>query len=1295
MSRRRRPGSRVPGPGVGTGGTRGTNLDEFWSRAGARNVAGVTYQVAVTAHLLVSGRAGDLPVTAVTPEGIEDIDCRLAAGSRLLVQAKDRGAGDGRFGAKELTAALHRVSPALLKNRDARFALVTDAELATGLPETGWHATLAGCLPGPALEKLAVSLEDLSPEVAQGLLHRTHVVRLPWNLGPRSASLLAEALGLAPAVARLVLARLLEDLARVASEQRTRSPSDATTRKVSDLDALARRVLEVVDASELDAAVRAGIVEPLDFTLPEELSPERFLAGVDVHPGHVAGNLDLPRPRELAQIYEGLRGDRYALIVGPSGSGKSALLWRAAHDVEGLVRPARVRRLLSEDVPDLLRWIRLQEPSPTVPLLVCGDDLGRPTMAGWTEAVRGLLEIPGVLVLGAARQEDFRPELALGRARVVEPTLDATLAQAIATTLTDRGIATRLAPEEAIAASEGLLMEFLSLLIAGRRLEDVVTAQVDQRLAPERRTEREILRYVCSAHVVGLSLPAERLPELLGQVDLSEALEVLRNEHLITTDDRARWVGLHELRSEVISRRLHALPPPTEAATFASLLPQVPPDERRHLIVRYAMRPSSILEPIADSVADLLRSGRVSAAEAAELLEALEEADSVRYAQACLAVVEEMGERRVDPYDLLSLAYYKSLGRMELPLPLPAVDAVADRLPERPPSARQRAAAVVRPVDVRSLAVGASSAEAARLLESLEGALAIGTEDARAIWQVHRAAPVALRARLIASLVRLSGVQDEKVATLFGSLEDRLRALVEDHPNGIAWNVKSDSDEGVVATVRLLAPASGDSAHTQAVECAELMLACCPEADVAEVVTLDPDGKRHHFPGHEPAHKRIPRANLPRDAETRPNAKFLDAVRRLLAARYWTDRLRQQARIAAELDALAAQIPDRLCNPHDNARRRREWVQRVASVRQAISAIPPPPIPDLDRTTPDPAKRGLDLVATALGQLAGQFQADFPNLVGIASQLRNALPDLAAGRAAGAPTLASVGDPLPEDLRQRVRAASDLLFLPQRRGDASLPPRRPRQSWWDYACELVDRARAETLARERQVLESTLRDAGVAAEVRLVPHLDPNAVQLVTDRWVVLVPVEAWPQGEALLSLPEADRRQLAFRTYLLPSHNGEVVPVLGARLGVDRFWPIERADVETQGHDADIPLRRTQLLDGVEGVVAALGEASRCAALIRLRGDALPREAQRAAASASLEEARALIETLDHPGVTGTCQELLGHVEAELSGQPPDLGLAAAMVAAVRDGVVTPLVEAANEIVLVAAGLDRDASGA
>ena len=66
------------------------NLDDLWAglRQGARNVAGVTWQVNVCAYLLVAARAGQLPFVELTPEGREDADCIAADGTRSLVQIR-------------------------------------------------------------------------------------------------------------------------------------------------------------------------------------------------------------------------------------------------------------------------------------------------------------------------------------------------------------------------------------------------------------------------------------------------------------------------------------------------------------------------------------------------------------------------------------------------------------------------------------------------------------------------------------------------------------------------------------------------------------------------------------------------------------------------------------------------------------------------------------------------------------------------------------------------------------------------------------------------------------------------------------------------------------------------------------------------------------------------------------------------------------------------------------------------------------------------------------------------------
>src|SRR5699024_9280471 len=75
-------------------------------RQGARNIAGDSWQIAVTAHLLIQSRVGDLEFAKLTPEGYEDIDCYSQGGAITLVQVKEKGAGAGRMAAGDIAEVL-------------------------------------------------------------------------------------------------------------------------------------------------------------------------------------------------------------------------------------------------------------------------------------------------------------------------------------------------------------------------------------------------------------------------------------------------------------------------------------------------------------------------------------------------------------------------------------------------------------------------------------------------------------------------------------------------------------------------------------------------------------------------------------------------------------------------------------------------------------------------------------------------------------------------------------------------------------------------------------------------------------------------------------------------------------------------------------------------------------------------------------------------------------------------------------------------------------------------------------
>src|SRR5690625_5127757 len=163
----------------------------------------ISWQIAVTTHLLLASRVGDLPFARLTPEGYEDIDCVSADGSLTLVQVKEKGAGAGRMAAAAVADVLAHALTAKKTAPGSLLALVTDGELGSDLEFTGWHSTVAQTSPASAVDALSERLreQELSDEQVADIVHRARFVRLPWNLRGSSEFLLHDRLELHPAIA--------------------------------------------------------------------------------------------------------------------------------------------------------------------------------------------------------------------------------------------------------------------------------------------------------------------------------------------------------------------------------------------------------------------------------------------------------------------------------------------------------------------------------------------------------------------------------------------------------------------------------------------------------------------------------------------------------------------------------------------------------------------------------------------------------------------------------------------------------------------------------------------------------------------------------------------------------------------------------------------------------------------------------------------------------------------------------------------------------------------------------------
>lgn len=1153
--------------------------DELWNslRQGSRNVAGVHWQVDVCAYLLVASYAEELPFVDLIPEGYEDADCTTADGTSVFIQMKELAGGNGIMQPGMLADALAHAEASA---RGAKIVVITDGSLSSGLSFTGWD-TVLGQQASPAIDKVVMGLinRDCTAVEASDILARSHVVRLPHRIRQSSETVLSEELNIHPTVAGIVVTQLSEKLAQYSGAQRHLTSQTAIRVRTSDLAAIIAEVQDSVDVGGLDQAVASGICSPVNFLAPEDIPARSFYLGVDGLPGHVAANLDVVRQREMLACAEGLDSEGSVLLVGPSGSGKSILLWRTARDLVPAARVVRVRRAQNgDDARALARYVKLLRPSESSPVMVVVDNLGRPHTNEWPYAAALLREIPSVLLLGAARVEDFTPDLLAGTTRMVEPQLDQALAEGLGRRLQEQGIELCMASSEAFQRSEGLLLEYIALLTTGQRLQQVLATQIAGLQAPHRRMQREAARLITTAHVLGLSLESDSLAMELAEgagaaavAEVGDALGVLRDEHLAVSEGDT-WRGLHELRSATISRLLHESPPPRIGTTLARIATLIDPGHGGWMLRRVAELYPVCLPEVIEALGGIFSTYQASAGELAALLEGAERADNACYAPSTLPILEQARPPGISLMMLALLAYSQrnqNLSFDEMGGEFRPIQKLVDQLPRRSDydTTLPAVCSWLSPEWLRGVLEGADLLEVIRVLEAgyrhLEVPVDLVVSLFERVSSPHDIRTATIWSRLVAACE--PHLLPSEANEILGPLDNRVDMMCAADP--LVLNVVVEEGGTSVSVTRLfplqveeeLQPLLPwdipraevkDAVNESTVACLARLKDACPELDKFKITTVTGAGVPYQIQGFQPGHKDMIRTAFPERVSLRQAVGYQAAFRRITSSRTWTEVVAAQSGVAVELTALARELPLRF-KPHDHAGRRAAWRSKLADVRRRLGALSPPPISmgsgpaevhalkDHEDRAEDATTRALRAGLEALDQACSHDDTKIQRPLATAMSLREAADKIDHARSTTQILLQEQGEALPEDLSNALRRSADLAAALHRRpGQVRLVrAKEPLESAVEIWKKVSDEEHTHSSAVLKELLDSV-------PEVIYEPVEDPKAAlwALNSRSWVVMAPFEALEKTlERLVAMDETGREQLGPHIVLLAVSDGDL----------------------------------------------------------------------------------------------------------------------------------------------------------
>jgi RecA/RadA recombinase len=1101
---------------------------------------------------------GDIDAERLLAEGLDDLTCESSASQQ--VQVKSRQERVGEFQSAEVVRFIVQAWQRQLKRvqADADESVVVVVERAVdGYAPQAWTRRLdtdSGWVGLVAAVRRRADEVGIAADGVDLLLARTSVVVLPQqHIFDAAAAQVAARTGL-PLGATLPV---IQALRAAVAEHADRNAEVGWEGRVgltrTDIERIVTETAALVDRDSLEVAIATGACQVVDFETP--LADPEFYSGTGTQPGHIAAGLVTPRPTVTDEILAGLGSGRAVLIAGPSGIGKSAVLWMAAYVARHVVW-YRVHRLGDDDVEPLIRLAVAAGAGRHGPVGFVVDGIGTGSLTTWDELHRRAAAVPGVLLLGSVREEDTLPLETFGEAVVVRPRLDADLAARIQAGLLASGATTQPHWREAFDQSDGLTLEFTHLLSQGRRLRDVIGDQVRDRVREHRTVELAVIAPVSVAHQWGAEIPVARLAALVtaSAGEIKASLTRLTDEHVVTVED-GMVRGLHPVRSAALCEAVHEVPPPTLVDTVRDVVTHVDSDHLLSFVAQAIADDAGLGPAVVDSLSSRIQasSGDVTLLGAA--LAGLRLADFTLMARRWAAILEHHDvpiPHRALGMDL-AMIDSELVDALDARLISAIEDIRADRASSGFPLRDQLLARIG--VDALSdlLHHATSVSEAAALLAPLAGTgAAITSPPADApLRAALRDAPLAEVGELIATAGNVSASAGSSLAVAVGGQETVLERLMHDHPWLLDLDVVDDGDDRVLrGRVLHVADRHNPNAERYVKDLAALGLRCLPDVDRADLTTVLPGGTPLRINDVELAVSGLLRRYAVSDSEVTWNRQRSRFARSLVSAPSTTQRLVAGLAVLEDTANFLADLAD-------------AWVtdrgvgQRLDALNKQRGQL----LEDIDALAPE---RGGQPLAGPVDQPGGMLRND--PIHGVAQGIVRNLPPRLEQSSGYAALAAFAGDTIaglvddarhepwgllgldgPPPVLDRLVTLLDQLatvLVEQALGDttgaqvAAVTRALPRGRGLARAADL-----AKTRARRRYeltlgALVSAAAAEGVQLEAKSMPHPNPQVVTWPSLATALLAQVDGSQLDQVIGTVAELLTR------FALPGDSVIVIPV-------------------------------------------------------------------------------------------------------------------------------------------------------